>query len=316
LCKWLSRGNKQGFPARNLEQAVLSAFDIPPADNECPAAPFSLLGASGEAPTGYCLYATPVHLRTDSSGLILFDASTLSISPEENQALAATAAELLAEDGWRLDARYPPHWYLSGGQPQRLFTTPLSRVQGRNVGGFLPVGEDASAWLRRINEIQMLMHAHPVNQRRAARGLPVVNSVWIWGGGVLPDHSGSHFSRVVADDALTRGLGRWSESPCEVVPDDAPLAINRMHRGERMLVVLERCGQPANYGKFEQWNQAVEWCERYWFAPLLDALARGRVQSLQLLALNGIRYTLRARDLWRFWRASRPFAEVLKADSP
>ena len=37
-----------------------------------------------------------------------------------------------------------------------------------------------------MNEAQMILHTHPVNAEREARGMPAVNSVWLWGGGTLP----------------------------------------------------------------------------------------------------------------------------------
>ena len=43
-------------------------------------------------------------------------------------------------------------------------------------------------WLRRLqNEAQMLLHAHPVNLARMARGALAVNSVWIHGAGAPAD---------------------------------------------------------------------------------------------------------------------------------
>jgi hypothetical protein len=34
--------------------------------------------------------------------------------------------------------------------------------------------------------VQVILHQHPVNAERRARGLPPVNSLWLWGGGPLP----------------------------------------------------------------------------------------------------------------------------------
>jgi hypothetical protein len=47
-------------------------------------------------------------------------------------------------------------------------------------------GADRGVWLRLQSEAQMLLHDHPVNRERAARGWPPLNSLWFWGGGALP----------------------------------------------------------------------------------------------------------------------------------
>jgi hypothetical protein len=47
-------------------------------------------------------------------------------------------------------------------------------------------------WRHAINEAQMVLHAHPVNQARQAAGQPVVNSLWPWGGGRLPAATHRH----------------------------------------------------------------------------------------------------------------------------
>jgi hypothetical protein len=36
-------------------------------------------------------------------------------------------------------------------------------------------------WLKLLNEIQMFLYQHPVNQQRELRGQPVINSLWCWG---------------------------------------------------------------------------------------------------------------------------------------
>ena len=64
-----------------------------------------------------------------------------------------------------------------------LVTPALDTAAGRPLRELLPQGADAPRWRRWQNEIQMLLHAHPVNQARASRGRAAATSVWFWGGG-------------------------------------------------------------------------------------------------------------------------------------
>jgi hypothetical protein len=312
---WLARATRERSGSCGFERALLAEFPVDPDDDGTPAAPLCLLGARGRTPDGYCLCATPVHLRTDSGGLTLIDTREMPFSSEENRALASAIDGWLAADGWRLEASCPPHWYLSGAQTQRLTTTPLSEVQGRNVGGCLPGGDDAAAWLRRVNEIQMLLYSHPVNRDRAARGQPIVNSVWLWGGGRMPQQAPTApFSTVYADDALSRGLATWTRAGCRPPPEDASSVVEALQPGQHLLVVLDACLQAACYGDFQRWSAALEGAERRWFAPLVKALGRGSLRSLVLVPCNGVRYRLRAGHRWRFWRSSSAFSDVFRED--
>jgi len=72
-----------------------------------------------------------------------------------------------------------------------------------------------------MNEAQMLLHEHPVNAGREARGELALNSIWFWGGGVIDASKARPFSTVVGDDPLTRGLALAAGIPARALPKDA-----------------------------------------------------------------------------------------------
>src|SRR3546814_15930088 len=61
-------------------------------------------------------------------------------------------------------------------------------------------------WRSLLNEAQIILHNHPWNARRAAAGKPPVNSLWFWGGGMLPDSVATHQGQVASDDVLLQAL--------------------------------------------------------------------------------------------------------------
>jgi hypothetical protein len=313
LSRGLSRSQPQSFSADTLEETALSLFNVRYQGHQAPVAPFACLGDSGQFPDGYCLRADPVHLRADTRGLILFDASTFSLSDEEGQALLGTLADFLEQDGWRLESGRNKHWYLSGGDCQELISTPLPLVRGRPVSGYLPQGKDAPVWRQRLNEIQMLMHSHPVNLQRAGRGLPLVNSLWIWGGGLLPAKGEHCFSRVVTNNAMLAGLGVWNTSRCEPVPNQAGELLSRLENNERVLVTLDELDLPAVYEDFARWNEVLERYEHDWFEPLLNALTGRRLSSLELIPVSGQRFFMSPVAPFKFWKRSKSYRDVLLA---
>jgi len=289
-------------------------FNVEFRDHQAPVAPFSCLGDLGQLPDGYCLRADPVHLRADARGLILFDASTFPLSDEESRALLDSIADFLAQDGWHLESDQARRWYLHGGDCQELISTPLPSLRGKPVSDYLPQGKDAPAWRKRFNELQMLMHAHPVNQQRAERGLPLVNSLWIWGGGLLPAKGEPCFTRVVTNDATVKGLGIWNASRCEPVPNHADVLLSSLTSDERILIVLDALDVPAAYEDLGHWNDAIERYERDWFQPLLNALARRRLDFLDLFPINGQRFRINFAALLKFWNRSKSYREILASN--
>jgi hypothetical protein len=285
-----------------MEQAALALFEVADAADCPPLAPFSYLADTGRVPPGCCWCVDPVHLRADTRGLILFDAATCRLDAPERQALFVTLRDFLSEAGWTLETADTQRWYLHGLSAHALRTTLLSQVRGKPLGDFVPRGSAAAEWMQRSNEMQMLLHSHPVNQERATRGLPAVNSVWISGGGALPEPRRSLFDQVYSDDPLVRGLALWNGCDPRPVPDNAGCLLGDIEPGQRILLVPDACLVPAAYDDADHWCEVVARYERDWFAPLLRAVARRYLRELQLVALNGYRYRLRRRDLWHFWR--------------
>jgi hypothetical protein len=256
----------------------------------------------GEHPPGACLRADPVHLRADTGGLILFDAGSFALDAEECRALVPTLDAHLAEDHWRLVCQHPQRWYLLGERAPLLETPPLPVVRATPVSAKPYRGADAVTWMGRLNELQMLMHSHPVNQRRAARGQPAVNSVWLWGGGERQPVQPAPGTRIVSDNVFARGMAGESGVPALPLPADAsrlPAA-----DGGHTLVLLEQCRDAAAYEEVAAWQAALEALERDWFAPLIAALRARRVEVLQLYALNGRCYRLTRSGLRAFWKGA------------
>src|SRR2546423_11819725 len=90
-----------------------------------------------------------------------------------------------------------------------------------------------------MNEAQMLLHEHPVNAEREARGEPALNSIWFWGGGVVDAAKPRPFSAVIADDPLARGLALAAGIPAHALPKDADSVLAALGDEGRALVVLD-----------------------------------------------------------------------------
>lgn len=273
-------------------------------------AALSLLG-DGMAPgDSVWLRADPVHLRVDRDSLVLADSTLFGISAEEARTLSDHLNAHFAPEIEFLPA-HPRRWYVRMKNADLPACTPPSQARGRAVSAHLPAGSDAMRWHALMNEVQMALHDHPVNESREMRGELPVNSIWFWGGGVLERPSSRPYDQVLSDDPLARGLALASGASAAPLPMNAAALLSMPADSGQVLVLLDALSAPAAYGDAQAWSEQAADLEGRWFAPLLAALRAGRVGMITLhmgMADGSLSAETVATDLRRFWRRSRSLA--------
>ena len=307
LSRLLTRADPRPFPGIDPEALLCEAFGVrATADGDLPVAWFSWLSDFDTPPDTAVLRADPVHLRADASGLLLFGPGQLDIQPDEAAQLLAALNGLYAERGWRFHSAQPQRWYLSLPDAPRIATRRPGGLLGQDISGRLPTGEEAGEWHTVLNEIQMLLHSHPVNERRQAEGRPAINSLWLWGGGRPAGQSTAcPWTRVWSDHPLAMGLARHAGCERSDVPDSFA-GMDGPPPGTHLLV-LDGLHPAAGAQDFDAWRQGVERLESAWAGPLVDALRRGRLASVSIAGGNGLLFHSTRRSLMRFWRRPTPF---------
>lgn len=295
----LGRAHHQPLPAGTAEQTWRRLFGIDPAVGD---ASLRRLGEAdavpGDAPL---ICADPTHLHFAREYLLLTDAGELAIQRDEADAMIATLNAEFVDIG-RFEAPAPDRWYLHPLAVPTAHLSPLSAVTSRPIVHFLPDGGDALIWQRTMNEIQVVLHNHPLNQAREARGQRPVNSVWFWGAGAPAKAPAASIARVFATSPLVRGLARAAG-----IEALAPTAFDPLGRDDA-LVELSAAYHPSLYLDLDPWQAALRDLERHWFAPALAALKTGALKTLTLTVPDergGLQLTLGRRQLWRFWRAAQ-----------
>lgn len=272
-----------------------------------PAAALRVLAGGGD-PGGDCwLCLDPVHLEVHRRGMRLTDPVQLKLSAAEDQALRADLAPVFAGLG-ELTAHGPGRWQLRLAADCRLETQSPAQAIGRDVDPTLPAGPDGPRWRGLLAEAQMILHAHPVNRLRDANGQSLVNSLWLWGPGRLPDVLASPpFDTVWSDDPVLQGLARAAGIAAHAAP------AGFMPAPGRVLAVLTDLTDPANRLDAHAWRTALSRLESEWFAPALAALGRGG--GTLTLAAFGPEARMEAEitrtGLWKFWRRPLPLAELM-----
>ncbi|KAB7622654.1 hypothetical protein [Alkalilimnicola sp. S0819] len=300
-----SRGRRRTL-APGFEPALAALFGV--RAEQAPVGPVSLIGAGQPAGEGFWFRAAPLHLRADRDRVMAFGGAMLPVRAAEHAALAEAFNEFFAQDGLSLHV-HEGAWFLRSEQAPRLNTSPLERVLGAYLDAYLPTGEDARAWINRLNETQMLFHALALNTEREARGELPVNGLWIWGGGRQPERFAAPWDWVYADDTYARGLAGLGGAAIAPRPRGLPRA------GGRQLLVLDDARRALGSGDMAQWLSALAALEAQYIAPALKALGQGEWSRLVLHTDLGTGRVYSRRDRWRLWRRRKPFGDFPQLQS-
>jgi hypothetical protein len=298
----------------SFEGSIFRLFGHPaPWQGDWPVAAVTHALDSGHRDGDCYLRADPVHLRAGMNTLVLVDATSFALTYTEAQALAQEINTSYANEGLKLEVLHPRRWYMRLANVPAVQTYPLSKVVGRELKAYLPQGPDAQRWRKWLNEVQMILHASPINAERTSRGEPPVNSVWLWGGGPLPSVPPSPWRRVWGGDALSQGLARLASIPWSECPESAvPWLRNNAMAGQHLLII-ERADGLAQVGDVEGWRDYMRALHREWFVPLQGMLRSGRLSSLTLMTGSGRGFRVTPRLLRRWWRRRQPLQSWLSA---
>ena len=231
----------------------------------------------GDAGQYTWLRADPVFVRPDMHGVRLMAWGNLGLSADEAEQLLGQLRPLFGDVGFSISAGAAHRWYVRLPRDARLpsFAAPTDAL-GEDILVHLPEGQEGARWRMLLNEAQIVLHNHIRNAERAAAGLFPVNSIWFWGGGVLPDSVKCRSACVVSEEAELLALARL-----------AGVSLQRQETGST-LIDLRR---ERNWASLESQH-------------LLPAFAslRHRHASLLLDFADGSILRAEHRQRWRLWR--------------
>jgi len=249
---------------------------------------------AGDAAGALWLRADPARVSPDMTGArMLAHGEALALTGEDAAQLLPALKPLFGDAGMPLDAPHPARWYLRLPADAKLPAfTPASEVLGDDLFAHLPEGDAGRRWRALLSEAQVLLHNHPWNARRAAEGKPPVNSLWFWGGGVLPDFVRTGFRQVKGHDVLLQSLA--------LAAGVAPVHAN----GEGGVDALIDLRHLRN----------LDLLCRDALQPLFAALGKRELDVLALDFEDGALFSLRRDQRWRVWRRSMQRLDTVRPD--
>lgn len=286
LRAWLARGDR--LPQiRAARTAVLrECFQF--AGDAVPAAALRHHCHAGDTERGVWLCADPAWVRSEATGARLMACPVDDVSAADADELAV-ALRPLFDEAAVLVVDTPSTWNvrLAGDARVAAFTNPADAL-GVSLIDVLPDGEAGRAWRRLFNEVQILLHAHPVNARRIAAGKTPVNALWFWGEGALPDSVETGLRYVASTDDVLRGLAKMAGA---IRLEPLPQALEAVGKAGDVLLDLE---MPDGLDRISDWLPSF----RRW-------LREKRFGAISLVFAGGERFRVRHAHRLRFWVGQR-----------
>jgi hypothetical protein len=254
---------------------------FPGMGSELPAAALMRELIASDAGDALWLCADPAWVQPDMNGVRLLACGRLQLNVEDAHALANAVRPVIHDAGLLLETTTPDRWHLKFPRETALpaFVAP-EQGMGEDLSQHLPRGEEGRPWRLLFNEIQVVLHQHPLNAHRRAQGLPPINSLWFWGGGHLPAAWTGAWHGVTSDDLLVRALAHHADIAHQPRTHETLAAA-----GRGWLVDLQ--------------DLPPEEIASTWWITLRSLFDR---QPVAVHFTNGERWLRQPWHRWRFWR--------------
>lgn len=233
--------------------------------------------------------AQPVSYVLQRDSITLGELTVLS-SREYKQATELLNTHFSAESVTFIPSDSQQYWYVQ--LPITHITTQLPHhAMQQDIHAYQPQGEGATQLKQIMNVAQMLLHDHAINDAREEGGLPVFNSIWLYGGGQAETPLLDTNHAVMGNTPLIQAIQQQSDMPTY----------------EHLDALLAH--QPPSAVMHLQSPQAVDW------PALFAQVKRRKIRQLRVyipMANETLYIHLTPVDCYRFWRKPRQVEQVLQ----
>lgn len=244
-------------------------------------------------------YVSPVYQQTGLNSVQTIDGAGLGITATQAEAWCAGLNGLYGNDAVFSVLR-PDLWQIRLPEHIEWQTPPLWDVLGQIDGSSKAQGRDAAQWLQLSTELQMWLHAHPLNQNRSVP----VNAAWLWRAG----------NSRLADTPLLLGTDSAWRQQSSLNSEDMPYDFAAWQRVcndagadiNQTALFGEDFALPQQTGDVWQYADTLAQWENRFFEPVWQALVSGSLNGLAIICQQGV-LTVSTKPQRRFWKRSKTF---------
>jgi hypothetical protein len=307
--------------ARALPHELWIAQALGLARGQEPAVAASAMRGFGLDPEdGTWFVVNPAHIQIASTHLMMGDPRQLDLREDEGRALFDSALVNFTEAGYALRYGSADTWFMRADAWDDLHTSSLDAAVGMSLTDWMPTGAQARAFRKLQNEVQVSWFTDPVNAAREARGQAPINAIWPWGGASMATEeagrliAGARGTSLARAAVLTHAVPGWLDALAGTRADSPAALASAIEsaQADQLLVVAGNAATPAIGADWDGWLRAMQHLDSGLFAPLLEAVGKGRVKSLRLVLshrdghLELVTTPMAQRKFWR-----RPSLETL-----
>jgi hypothetical protein len=169
---------------------------------------------------------------------------------------------------------------------------------GRKANQFIEQSKQALPWYKLMNEMQMFMHQHPINQNRLITGLLPINSLWFWGAGLKPKFVDNNAQWFCDDEQLIRFADSIN------IEHQSLNQLSQMKSDENLVVIDLSLLEALKSSSSDDLQVKLEVLEATVFKPAM-VLFRSSRASLQLRAAHHFDLTMTPMSKYKVWRSSK-----------
>jgi hypothetical protein len=245
--------------------------------------------------------ARAVHLHAGLTRVHFDQRGLMRLTPAEQAVLSADFARTFGSSHQTL-AALPSGEFLLGtpGLPP-LATEEPGRAACGELDQMMPSGAAAAPLRRLLAEIEMWLHALPLNEVRRSRGEVPITALWPWGAAgriVRPEpRAPSGLPAAFGRDAWLEGLWWLNGAACRAPPEHLGEVLAA---GTRAAVLVVEVGGEWRADESSVGSALRRLDERF-VSPALQALRGGAVDGVSVM-LNDARARIERGSLRKFWR--------------
>ena len=252
-------------------------------------------GYTSKTYTKMILCADPVHFEVGLNDITLTQQINDLTEEEAIQCIEALNQHF-KQDGLEFIYGSQSQWYLVLRSKTKLDTTPLLEVLRKNIAHYFPVSKNMN-WEVIQNEVQMILHMLPLNQKREITGLPTLNSLWFYGGGE-PENYANTLNGVFSDNEEKGGLLSVAAGcDCSSLPEYISSLFD-MESG-KYIVILDQLLIPAIYDDVQEYQKQLISLDDY-IEPIIKAWENDKIELVIDSCTGKLLKPIKI-PRWQFW---------------
>lgn len=290
----LSKASIQSFPQINNRcESIAEILGCATAVAKAKAA-LHLYG-TGQTEASWVCFASPVLLQSNRDHMAITQADGFLLTDEEGDALTLEFNDYFKDDGIRFEYQTTGRWVCFSDKHHNITDQSPQRLVGENIMNYLPAVKEGILWRKVFNEMQMLLHHSVTNKMRISNSKSEINSLWFFGGGVLPNAFQTDYAAVYANKNEILGLSKLGSAQVSVL--QKKIEATHLVQNSSVLIYLDK----QDYSLIDDYVN--------------DALAMIKDKTLSDLTLIlsvEKKFSLTRQDLMKFWKRPKEIGSFIE----